>query len=246
MRKIIFIISIIAVVAIIGFYAYLEFRVAEIVFVSDRTETWADGRVMILRRLYNSGVDIDAYFEEIEQKLITANFTEDDIYAAALASGTPEFYPAFQFITHNPDALENIFAFSASIRQERAPNQTEFNFIIANLYLEIETDGPVISDVELRAENPAEKIPGTPLLSADGRTLAIDLTNVSGYNLTITGTGSVTFKYSYDVASSSIFSSTALEEQLLIVHANLSRNAEGDFTVEYINEPFSSLEDYLF
>ena len=189
MRKILFIILIVLVVAIMAFYAFLEFRVNEIFFVDDTARTWADGKEMVLRRLYNSGVDVDAYFEKVESMLITAEFTEDEIFAAALASGTPEFYPAFYFSLHNPDIAEDVFAFSAMLRQERAPEQTEFNFEMANLYLEITTDGPMITNIDLRAENPAHKIPGSPVLSENGRALAIELDNVSSYSLLLTGMG---------------------------------------------------------
>ena len=70
MRKIFFVISIFLVVVIVGFYAYLEFRIPEIHFVNDRVSTWADGKEMVLRRLYNSGVDIDKYFEEVVIEVI--------------------------------------------------------------------------------------------------------------------------------------------------------------------------------
>ncbi|MCL2019111.1 MAG: hypothetical protein FWG70_05055 [Oscillospiraceae bacterium] len=246
MRRIVFILLIVAVIAVIGLYTFLEFRVNEIVFVNDRMETWAQGKEMVVRRLYNSDVDIDAFFEKVEQSLVIAEFTEDEIYAAALNSGNPEFQPVFYFSTYSPDADVNVFDVSSRVVQEYAPNQTNFNFKAANLYIEIMTDGPMISDVELRAENPAEKIPGTPIISDDKRQMAIDLNNVSSYSFTLTGTGRVTFQYTYDVVTGNLFSSMSLEEQLLIVHANISEWQDGEFKVEYINEPFSSLEEFLY
>jgi hypothetical protein len=237
---------IVVVIAVVALYAFLEFRVNEIVFVADRTETWAFGREMAVRRLYNSNVDIDAFFATVEESLISADFTENEIFTAALASGNPEFFPAFYFNTYNPDISIDEFEFFARITQEFAPNQSNFNFVMTDLYLEIITDGPMISNVELRPENPAEKIPGTPVISDDGRQLAINLVNVWGYSFTITGTGRVTFQYTYDIATSNLFSSRALEEQLLIVHVNVLRGQNGDLVIEYINEPFSSLEEYLY
>jgi len=246
MRRTVFIFLIVVVIAIVAVYTFLEFRVSEIVFVADRTETWAHGREMAVRRLYNSNVDIDAFFEKTESMLISAEFDEDEIFAAALASGYPEFYPAFYFSTYNPDSSVDVFDFFASIKQEFAPNQTSFHFRVADLYLEVMTDGPSISGLELRPEDPASKIPGTPVVSSDGRSLAVDLTNVSGYSFTITGTGRLTFQYTYNVAANNLISNMALEEQLLIVHANISRGASGEFIVQYINEPYSSLEEFLF
>jgi hypothetical protein len=237
---------IMVVVAVVALYAFLEFRVSEIVFVTDRTETWAFGKEMVLRRLYNSNVDIDAFFEKVEQSLVSAEFTEDEIFAAALASGDPEFYPAFYFSTFNPDASVDVFEFSGRVTQEFAPNQTNFNFVATDLYLEIVTDGPMISNVELRAENPAEKVPGTPIISANRRQVAVSLVNVSGYSFSITGTGLLTFQFTYNIATNNLFSSVALEEQLLIVHVNVLRGQNGDFIIEYINEPFSNLEDFLY
>jgi hypothetical protein len=242
MRRIVFVFLIVMVVAVVALYAFLEFRVSEIVFVTDRTETWAFGREMAVRRLYNSNVDIDAFFAEVEQALINAEFTEDEIFAAALASGDPEFYPAFYFSTYNPDSSVAVFDFSAQITQEFAPNQTNFNFAITDLYLEVISNGPTISGVELRAENPAERIPGTPIISNDGRQLAVSLDNVSGYSFEISGTGTLVFSYKYNIESSTLFSSKALEEQLLVVNVVI----EPDFGILYAPEPFSSLEDLLF
>jgi len=245
MRRIVFIVLIFVVLAVVGFYAFLEFRVSEIVFVRDRTDTRAYGKEFVIRRLYNSNIDIDAFFEKVEGALIVVELTEEEKFAAALTAGEPEFYPAFHFSTYNPDSSENVFDFSAMITQEFAPNQTNFNFKTANLYLEVTTNNPMISEVVLQAENPAEKVPGTPVISEDKRQLAVDLNNVSSYTFTLTGTGRVTFLYTYDVVTSNLFSRAALEGQLLMVHLNISRDADGEFVVEYINEPYSSLEDYL-
>jgi hypothetical protein len=246
MRRPVFIFLIVAVVAVVGFYTFLELRVSEIVFVPpDRVETWAFGKEMALRRLYNSGVDVDAFFAKIEEMLVNAEFTEDEIYAAALASGVAEFYTAFYFSTYGPTIGEDVFEFDARIRQEFAPGQVNFNFRMADLRLEITTDIVEISDFEMRAENPALEIPGTPVISANRRTLAVELDNVSGYSLTLTGTGSVTFQYTYSVVTSGLFTSVALEEQILRVHANISRDENGEFQVEYINDPWSSLDEFF-
>ncbi|MCL1823771.1 MAG: hypothetical protein FWG44_06170 [Oscillospiraceae bacterium] len=245
MRRIVFIFLIIAVVAVVGAYAMLELRVSEIVFVRDFPVTWADGREMVVRRLYNSGVDIDAYIADKEQRLINPDmFTDEAWEAAALASGNPEFYPAFYFSLFNPDFEKDEFTFSAMIKQEFAPEQTVFNFKTANLHVEIITDGPAISDIVFKPENPNEKMPVSPVISEDKRSMAVDLVNVSSYSLTFTGTGRVTFQYTYDIATSNLITNTALEGQLLIVHANISRGLNGAFEVEYICEPYSNLEDY--
>jgi hypothetical protein len=242
MRRIVFIVLIILVVAVVGFYAFLEFRTNEIFFEADTVDTWDYG--MRVRRVYRSGVDEDAFIAKSEESLITAEFTEEEHLAAALASGTPEFCPAFYFNIYNPDNQTDVFSFVGSVKSEALPDQTSFNFMLADLHLEIITDGIAVSDFEPGDEQNAKSF-GTPIISENGRQFAVNLGSFCEYSLLLTGTGRVTFQYNYSIISGGLFSRPALEEQLLIVHVNISRGAGGEMVVEFINEPYSMIEDFL-
>jgi hypothetical protein len=245
MRRIVFVFLIVAVVAVVGFFAFLEFRTNEIFFESDAVDNWDYGTRV--RRAYRSGVDVDAFFAQAEGSLVTAEFTEEELLAAAYASGVPEFAPSFYFNIYNPDSLLDVFNLVAMVKAEMLPDQTNFNFMIANLNLEIMTDGSLISNLEFNPGDDHEHTgaPGTPIISADGRSLAVNLGSVTEYTLTLTGTGRVSFQYVYSVVTNSIFPRPALEEQLLIVHANISRGEGGELVVQYIKEPYSMVEELL-
>jgi hypothetical protein len=243
MRRIVFVVLIVIVVIVVSFYTFLEFRTNEIIFESDVVSSWDYGASVM--RVYRAVVDVDTFISEAENSLITAAFTDEELYAAALASGIPEFCPTFRFDIYNPDTAMDVFNFVASVKMGLHEDQKTHNFMLSDLSLEVITDGAVITDVELKPEVEHEELTGRQILSADGRTLAINLANISDYSLTLTGFGSVRFQYTYNIVTGGLFTRPVLEEQILIVHANISRGANGELLVEYINEPFSSIEDYM-
>lgn len=257
---------IVAVVAVVGLYTFLEYRVNSIVYVGGNWEVRAHGREYVMRRLYNSGVDIDAFRERVEPLLINAEFTEEEFNEWALYSGEPELYLAFHYSVY-PDSYSNFsmsadstilnlfgegdafFVLSARINQESAIGQENFDFILSDLYLEVTTDGPqiyLLSDEFQSTGGTGERFPGAPTIkSEDGRSLAAELGDTHDYSFHVAGTGTVTLKYTYSVATSNIFSRTMLEKQLLIVNVNISMLPDGDYVLEYSYEPFATLEEFL-
>ena len=234
---------IVIVVAVVALYAFLEFRTSEIYFESDVVETWDYGARV--KRIYRSGVDEAAFFAQSEETLVTAEFTEEEMLAAALASGTPEFCPAFYLNIYKPDGVTDIFRFVGSIKSEALPEQTSFNFAISDLHLEIMTDGVTITGFELTESNgePSRTVIN-PIVSEDRRTLAVTLGTATDYTMVLTGLGRVTFQFNYTIVTNGLFRRPALEEQLLIIHANISRGDGGELLVEYISEPYSMIEEF--
>ena len=96
MKRILFVVLILAVIAVVGVFAYLEFTAPEIAFVTDKSAATMRDRGIVIRRLYSSGVDVDTFTELVDSRQKSdIEFTEDDIFQAALAAGKPRFYPAF-------------------------------------------------------------------------------------------------------------------------------------------------------
>lgn len=244
MKRLLFIFAILIVLGVVGFYTFMEFSVPEISYVTDRTSASTRGNEMVLHRLYTSGIDVDEFYDKVEKSLISAEFSEEEIYAAALASGTPEFYPAFYFNIYYPDPNVLTFNFNGQVRQEFTSNQTNVSFDLSNIHLELLTEGLTIENVETAITDPDIKSMNAPVISEDKRSMAINLDNVTSYSLDFAGNGGkATFQFTYDITSNSIFPSTAMTEQLLVVYANISVTSEGGLNVEYISEPYSSLED---
>lgn len=244
MKRLLFIFAILIVLGVVGFYTFMEFSVPEISFVTDTKNVTVRGNEMMLHRLYTSGIDVDEFYNKVESSLISAEFSEDEIYMAALASGTPEFYPAFYFNLYYPDPKVAKLNFGGQVCQEFTENQTSANFNISNIHLELLTEGLTIENVETSITDLDVKSMNAPVISEDKRSMAINLDNVTGYTLDFLGSvGTATFQYTYDITTNSIFPNTVLTGQLLIVHANISVTAEGGLMVEYINEPYSSLDE---
>ncbi|MCL2697762.1 MAG: hypothetical protein FWE74_06750 [Oscillospiraceae bacterium] len=265
MRRTVFILLIVAVIAIVGLYTFLEYRVSDIAYVGAVWELRSHDREYVLRRLYNSNVDVDAFRGRVEPLLINAEFTEEEFAGWALNSGEPELYLAFYYSVY-PDSYGNFsasadnsllsvygdgddfYVLSVSINQESAIGQTSFNFKIKDLYLEVTTDGPqiyLLGEEFHIAKNEPGMFPGTPVKSEDGRSMAVGLGDILDYSFHVAGTGTVTLKYTYNIATNNIFSRTMLEKQLLIVNVYIESTGDGDYRLEYTSEPFSSLEEFL-
>lgn len=244
MKRLFFIFLIIAVLAVVAYYTLMEFSVPEITYVKDNVYTSTRGNEMILNRLYTSGVDIDAFTEMVESSSINTEFTEEEIWQAALESGAPEFYPTFYFYMYYPDPKTGTFNFNGVIRQEFAENQKNANFDLKNMYLEIFTDGMQIENFETTLIDKESGVNNAPVISEDKRSLAISLENVLAYGFDLRGTGgTVTFQFTYDIITNTIFPSEALSDQLLMLYAKVSVDEDAVLYVEYISEPYSSLED---
>jgi hypothetical protein len=260
MRRTVFILLIIIVIGIVGLYTFLEYRVNDIVYVGEIWERRSHDREYVIRRLYNSVVDVDAFRERVEPLLISAEFTEEEFIEWAQLSGNPELYLAFYYSVY-PDSYGNFstsadssllsvygegddfYILSARIVQESALEQTTFNFQITDLYLEVTTVGPQIYLLGEEFQIP-DRFPGAPVKSEDGRSMSVELGDVHDYSFNVAGTGTVILRYTYNIATSNIFSRTMLERQLLIVNVEIIAEDDG-YRLEYSHEPFSSLEEFL-
>lgn len=241
---------ILIVLAVTGFYVMNAFSIPAINFVNDRVELSTAGNEMAIRRLYTGEVDIDAFYESMEGSLVLAEFTEDEIYNAALAAGEPQFYPAFYFeVLYNNDSSDNVFNFYGSFRQEYADRQTEAPFTMTNLHMEVASDTLSITEFSAIPIKADENYSAAPVISEDERTLAVNLINVSGCEMDFApqagaaAVGRVSFRFTYDVVTTGILPATALTDQYLEVYADMSFTAEGGLKVDYISEPYSSLDD---
>ncbi len=244
MKRILFIFLILLVMGVVGLYVFLEFRVPDITYVSDATKLSSKGNEAIVYRLYTSGIDIDAFTANVENSLVSTEFTEDEIYAAAIASGEPQFYPAFYFKMYHPDVNRKSFLFEGAIRQAFARNQKEANFNFTNVHLELVSDGLDISSVDYTLVDNKVASQNAPVVSEDKRSMVINLDNVSFFNVVLDGaSGMLTFQYTYDIVSNGIFPNTVLYNQLLIVYMNV-KLVNDAMEVEYISEPYSSLEEF--
>ncbi|MDR2559299.1 MAG: hypothetical protein LBC86_07145 [Oscillospiraceae bacterium] len=265
MRRTVFILLIVVVIAIVGLYTFLEYRVNDIVYVGEIWELRSHDREYAVRRLYNSNVDVDAFRERVEPLLINAEFTEEEFIEWAQLSGEPALYLAFYYSVY-PDSYSNFsasadnsllsvygegddfYVLSARINQESAIGQTDFNFKITDLYLEVTTDGPqiyLLGEEFHITKGDTEMFPGMPVKSEDGRSMAVELGDILDFSFHVAGTGTVTLKYTYNISTSNIFSRTMLERQLLIVNVFITSTGDGDYRLEYTREPFSSLEEFL-
>jgi hypothetical protein len=263
MRRTVFILLIVVVIAIVAVYTFLEFRVNEIVFVSHNwDDTLAHGKEFVYRRLYNSNVDIEAFRENFEQLLIEPDlFTDEEFDIWALYSGNPELYLAFYYSVYpyygtgftggssvTSDENADMYIFSGRIVQESALGQTNFNFHVTDLYLEVTTTPGLqillLDDLLQRTDRADGKFPGTPVLSEDGRSLAVELGDILDYSFHLSGTGTVTIKYTYNIATNNIFARRMLEEQFLRINVMITSDEDGGYSLRYNHDPYLTLEQY--
>jgi hypothetical protein len=235
---------ILVVAGVTAFYVLSEFSVPEINFVRDTPTKNPTGNEMVIHRLYAAGVDTDAFAEKVEGSLVAVEFSEDEIYAAALASGTPEFYPAFYFTTVVADPINNVFVFGAGFNQEYYKGQENSRFDMTNVHIEIESAGFALSNFEADTVSDGDKKAEPEVLSEDFTTLADNLNDSRSYHLRLKGNnGRLTIRYTYDIKTTGIFPSTAVTGQYLEVYADVSYTTDKGLVVLYTNEPYSNLED---
>lgn len=247
MKRLFFAFMILLVIAAVGYYAFVAFSVPSISFVTDLVTGNQAGNQIAVRRLYTADVDADAFYDQINASLISAEFSDEEIYQAALASGTPEFYPAFYFNISSPNAKQREFKFGGGFQQEFYDGQTDANFSIENVHLEMYSDNLEFSNFKADPYDSAEPMIAAPVVSEDKRVLAVNLLNVRSYQFDLnsvgTSGGRVTFQITYDVATSGLLPTTALVGQYLELYADINYSPETGLTVTYVNEPYSSLED---
>ncbi len=245
MKKIFIILLMIIVLGIVGFYAYNEFHVREIVYVDDYQSAEGKNRWAV-RRLYSSDVDFEKYNETLEQ-LISLEFTEEEIMQAALESGTPEFFPAFHTGVIRENSNDNGFTLRARVLQELAEGQERTNFRLANLRLEVICNGVTIKEVtaeSLDILNNTKK--QTPLINEQGSGMTVSLENYGDTEITFDGTaGTVVLQYVYDIESVSVFPTTVMTDCFLRINVQTGADEEGRISAEYSIDDAVTVQEYI-
>ncbi|MCM1334666.1 MAG: hypothetical protein NC084_08995 [Bacteroides sp.] len=267
MKKIVIILLMVLVVGIVGFYAYNELRVREIVYVNDTLVEGSANRSAV-KRLYSSDVDMEKYNALLEQ-LISLEFTEEDILHAALESGTPEFYPAFHTGVYREstkddeeegetgnDAAETDeaaedepkgFFLRSRVIQELAEGQERTNFRLANLRLEVITNGVTIDEVTAQSTDTLNNtVLETPLVNEQGTGMTVFLKNCGDTEIAFLGTdGTIVLQYVYDVESVSLFPTTVMTNCFIRINVRTSADEEGNILAEYTVDNATTVEEYM-
>ncbi|MCL2634248.1 MAG: hypothetical protein FWD34_07040 [Oscillospiraceae bacterium] len=238
MRRIVLIILTILVAGIVTFFCLREFAIPEIAYVTDYTKQAGDNQFTVWR-LYAAQVDEAAFAEELEGIINMTEYDEEEILKAAIASGNPEFYPAFSMNVYN--AGTEIYL-GGYIEVKLAEKQEELRFKFGEISLEAITRELIIEDIEIIPYAGSENEQLVKIMSP--QKMAVDLTNAAAYTIKLNGTsGTVILQYKFTIEADTFLPKTVLTEQILRVHANITLGDDGNLTVEFINEPYSDLED---
>lgn len=252
MKKIVIILLMVLVVGIVGFYAYNELRVREIVYVNDSLTEGNSNRSAV-RRLYSSDVDMEKYNALLEQ-LISLEFTEEDIMHAALQSGTPEFYPAFHTVVYREsgnreeeETEEEGFLLRSRVIQELIEGQERTNFRLANLRLEVITNGVTIDEVTAQSTDTLNNTAlESPLVNEQGTGMTVFLKNCGDTEISFLGTnGTIVLQYVYDIESVSLFPSTVMTNCFMRINVRTSTDEEGNLVAEYSIDSATTVEEYM-
>ncbi len=245
MKKAVIILLILLVVGIVGYFVYTDITVKEIVRVSEVENDSKDGRYSV-KRLYSSDIDIDAFNEKVE-KLIMLEFSEEDILAAALEAGTPQFYPAFHILTYRPSNVENTVYMDMVAVQELAPGQENTDYSMTNLKLEVMTTGVSIKEAEaVGTDSLNRSINEAILKNESGTGMMAELNDYGNVKLTLEGvTGTVALQYTFDIRKNSIIPVTALTGCMVMIRINIITNADGETEISYQLDPITTVDEYL-
>ncbi len=235
---------ILLVVGIVGYFVYGEITVKEIVFVKDTTNDTGDGRYSV-KRLYSSDVDVEEFNKKVEN-LVMLEFSEEDIEAAALSAGIPQFYPAFHVLTYKPTGKQDIIYMDLSAWQELAPGQTNVDYSMENLRLEISTTGVSITEAEaVGTDSLNHSINEAILKNEQGTGMMVELNDYGNAKLTFEGTtGTVTLQYTFDIKKNTLIPRKALSGCLVMIRINIITNAKGETEITYQLEPTSTIDEY--
>ena len=245
MKKAVIVMLIFLVVGIVGYFVYNEITVKEISYVSDLEHDSEDGRYSV-KRLYSSDIDLEAFNEKVE-KLLMLEFSEEDVLAAALEAGTPEFYPAFHILTYRPTKKEDMIYMDLSAVQELAPGQKNTDYSMDNLKLEIMSTGMSITEAEAVGTDSLNRTINEAILRNDSGTgMMVELNDYGSVKLTFDGTtGSVVLQYTFDIKKNSLIPKTAVTGCLVMIRVNIITNDEGDTEVTYKLEQVTTIDEYL-
>lgn len=243
MKKIAIVALIILVFATIGFYSYLELSVPEIEYVSDNQKIIGVGNEFSVKRLYSSDIDYDKLTTILDSTLVSTEFSEDDIYRAALAAGTPQFYPSFYFNVQETEDPQ-IIKLRGTINQELAEGQESTNFRLDSLLLECVSSGFLINDATMKATDENAQAFSAPVISQDGTNLAMSIGDTGYYEIELQGTsGTLQLQYLFNVSSSSLFDRVMLEDQILLVNVSITAT-DSVPNVTFSVADYTSTEDF--
>jgi hypothetical protein len=240
MRKIVFIILAIIVTAVVGVFVFLEMSVPGINFVTDRINDDVINQVTI-QRLYAAQVDHDAYEAALELISRVSEYTEEERFAAAIASGQPEFFPGFNLSVYRKNEEVRLLGF---IDQSLADNQKTERYSMGEVSFEaVVTQGDfTIDDIEVTPNEGTQNLPLTKIFTP--QTATVDISNALMFEIVLSGdSGAVNMQFIYSIVADTFMTRTMLTEQYLEVTAVITRNEIGDVEVEYITEPYSNLEE---
>ena len=244
MKKCIILSLIVVVVAIVALFAYSEFTVSEITYVNDFESEIEDNRYSV-KRLYSSDIDIEEFNSQIE-KLISLEFTEEDIMRAALEAGTPEFYPAFHIYAHRRKEDEYL-ELNISAVQELAENQSRMDFALENMRLEVVTNGVTIKESTTHAGKwDGSTEVAQPIVNDEGTGLAVGLGRFGDSTLVLDGAaGTVVLQFSYDINSQTLFSETVMTDCFLRMDVNLSLDKNGAIIMTCSKNSATTVDEYI-
>lgn len=247
MKKIFIIIMIILVAGVVALYAINEFQFREITYVGDYTSEQSQSGFAV-KRLYSSDIDYDKYNEMLE-KLISIEFTEEEILRAALESGTPEFYPAFYTAVSrvkDEDGEENITLQTVTL-QELTENQQRTNFRLANLRLEVVTNGVTIENVSAKSYDELNReTEENVLLNDAGTGMTVELGNNGSTNIDLSAaSGTIVFQYVFDVEYVSLSPKIVLPDCFLRIDATVSEDEKGHLALNCSVNPASTVDEYI-
>ena len=235
---------ILLVVGIVGYFVYGEITVKEIVYVKDTTNDTGDGRYSV-KRLYSSDVDIEEFNKKVEN-LIMLEFTDEDIEAAALSAGIPQFYPAFHILTYKPTGKQDIIFMDLKAVQEIAAGQTNVDYSMEDLKLEISTTGVSITEAEaIGTDSLNHTINEAILKNEQGTGMMFGLNDSGTAKLTFEGTtGTVTLQYTFDIKKNTLIPRKAVTGCLVMIKVNIITNAKGETEITYELDPASTIDEY--
>jgi hypothetical protein len=246
LRKIIFIVLIVVVMAIVGFLCWREFSVPQINHVADSASSLSANHLKV-SRLYAAEIDRDAYEEALASITSLTEYTEEQRLAAAIAAGNPAFIPTFNIGVNKLGASE--IEIAGFVDFDVAENQTERRFVMGDIGLEAviaEGGDLVFTNVEIiRATS--DDAPVTKIFLAEQA--AFDITgalrfeiNMQAQDITEDVSARVTLQFAYNVKVDALFGGTALEEQILRLHADITLRTSGILDVVFEVEPYFDME----
>ena len=246
MKKAGIVFLIIVVLGIVGYFVYTEISVKELSYVSTVEKNDEHGRYAV-KRLYSSDIDIEAFNETVED-LMLVEFSEEDILNAALAAGTPEFFPSMRIRTYRSDDEDekDIVYMDLMSVQELAKGQKNTDYSMTNIKLEIMTTGVSIVEAEAVGTDSLNRAVDEDILkNEDGTAMVVELNDYGTANLKLKGTtGTVVLQYTYDIKKNSLLPSTALTGCFTLIRVNIITNADDETEISYTVDPATSVDEY--